>query len=459
MDKKTIIIFILFCTLFSLKAQQLNTLFLMNNSIESNSENPSKKLYCKYLIGLPALSALHFDVGSTLSYRNIISKTGDLRLDNISKNTFSRNTISTNFSLQLISIGYKLNRKNDIFFSVSDKVYARFTYPKDFVEFGINGNKQFIGETLNLKSLSARAAYYREYSFGIARTINKRLDLGMKLKILFGKASFKSNIKELSLYTDANSYALTAKSNIELFTSMPITVATDIDGKLSDIKTNNFDAYKFIMNSANKGVAIDFGGKYIFNKKLTFTASIIDFGFIRWSSDANKFSQQLEYNISGNTYSTTSGTIIDSLRNSIKPIPSKSNFTTWLPTRTNLAIEYKYSNKISFSALSRTEILYNTFIPSFTIGASYSPNYKFSSIITWSYINNSFLNIGIGASYQIGITRFHFVTDNALAAIWPELIRGTSVRLGINFAFGCPKIKKKKVDCGCNLPIYTAKRR
>jgi len=459
MGKKTILIITLLCILLSIKAQQLNTLFLMNKSIESNSENPSKRLYCKYLIGTPALSALHFDVGSTLSYRNIISKTGDLRLDNISNNTFARNTISTNINIQLLSIGYKLNRKNDLFFSLSDKVYGRFTYPKDFVEFGINGNKKFIGETLDLKNLSARAAYYREYSFGIARTINKKLDLGMKLKILFGKASFKSNIKELSLYTDPNSYALTAKSNIELFTSMPITVITDTEGKLSDIKTDNFNAYKFIMNTANKGIAIDIGGKYAFNKKITFTASIIDFGFIKWSSDANKFSQQLDYNITGNTYSTTSGTIIDSLRNSVKPIPSKSNFTTWLPTRTNFAIEYKYSDNIYISALSRTEILHNTFIPSFTIGASYSPNYKFSSIITWSYINNSFLNIGIGASYQLGITRFLFVTDNALAAIWPELMRGTSVRFGINFAFGCPKIKKKKVDCGCDLPIYTAKRR
>lgn len=459
MKTLTALLLIFFCTIYKMYSQQSNTLFLMNKSVESNIINPSKRLDCYYFIGFPALSSIHFDLGSTgFSYRTAVAANGELQLDKIVDNTFWRSSISANFHLQLLSFGYKLNKKNDVFFSISDKAYVNFTYPKSFIKLGAYGNKQFVDETVSLKGLSLQGAYYREFSFGLARTINKKTDVGIKLKLLFGKTSVKSRIRELSLFTDPVSYAITTKSEFDLFTSFPLTVSTDAKGKLSDINTKNIDVYKFIMNGSNIGLAIDLGGTYNVNKKITFIASLIDFGFIRWKTDANQFSQKSDFQYNSQSYATGTS-LLDSLQTMLELTPNENAFTTWLPSHTNFAIEYKYNDKVSFSAINRNQILYNTFIPSFTIGVSYSPNYKLQSILTWSYINNTLLNLGIGFSYQLGVTRFHFVTDNILPVFWPESARGTSVRLGLNFMFGCPRIKTKKERCDCELNVYQDKRR
>ncbi|MCT4639598.1 MAG: DUF5723 family protein [Bacteroidales bacterium] len=428
-----------------LYSQNSNTLFLMNKSVESNIVNPAIGLHCKYYVGFPALTSLHFSVGSTgMSYRTVVDKSGEIRFSNALKRAHYVDYINLNQHIGLLSFGYKLNEDTDLFFTVTEKAYQRIGYPKDALRLVIEGNYKSLGETMKLRNTSVRAAFYREYALGMSKQVDDRLRLGGRVKLLFGRVGIKSKVKELDLTTDENTFKVTMKSDLQLLASAPMTATFDNDGYLNDITFDN-DPMKYIINRKNPGIGIDLGGTYDLNDKITLSASVIDFGVIRWNSSSYRFNQSADLSFVGatDTDNASSGVnglgVIDSIGNAMKLSNGQGGFTTWLPAQTYVAAEYRYNDQISFSFLNRNEFLYNTVIPSFTLGALYSPSYKFSTILSWSYMHNTPMNVGVGITAQLWILRMHLITDNILVAFYPEYSRTATIRFGMNFMFGCPR--------------------
>ena len=52
---------------------------------------------------------------------------------------------------------------------------------------------------------------------------------------------------------------------------------------------DNFSVSKYAFKKKNTGMGIDLGGVYKLNKKISFSASVIDLGFIKWKSGINNY--------------------------------------------------------------------------------------------------------------------------------------------------------------------------
>ena len=110
---------------------------------------------------------------------------------------------------------------------------------------------------------------------------------GIRAKLLFGKANIYSGKSEVSLYTDPNTFDLHVEGDVNLNTSFPMTITQDSQGKISGSETGDIDVVSFLMNGKNKGFALDLGWIHKYSENITFSASLLDLGFIRWKSDVN----------------------------------------------------------------------------------------------------------------------------------------------------------------------------
>ena len=64
--------------------------------------------------------------------------------------------------------------------------------------------------------------------------------------------------------------------------------------------------------------------------------------------------------------------------------------------------------------------------------------------MSWSYLNNSLKNVGLGIAYHGKGIQFHAVSDNLLGFFYPFDTRALNLRFGINLMFGCPRDGKEK---------------
>jgi len=69
---------------------------------------------------------------------------------------------------------------------------------------------------------------------------------------------------------------------------------------------------------------------------------------------------------------------------------------------------------------------------------------RISAAVSWSYLNNSLKNVGLGIAYHGKGIQFHAVSDNLLGFFYPFDTRALNLRFGINLMFGCPRDGKEK---------------
>jgi hypothetical protein len=200
----------------------------------------------------------------------------------------------------------------------------------------------------------------------------------------------------------------------------------------------------------NPGAGLDLGVDYIFNDKINIYASLIDFGFIRWNSNVNTFVVKGDYTFDGydpQPYATENDSIIDEHNTEMKqeiinifmPEQQVDHYYSFLTPKITVGGTYKFHEKISAGLLYRAEIYQNRIHSSVTISANSNLTKWFSGYLSYSVINNSYTNLGIGLVAKGSIFQFFAVTDNVFGYFWPNNTRIVNGRLGINLIFGCKK--------------------
>jgi len=82
---------------------------------------------------------------------------------------------------------------------------------------------------------------------------------------------------------------------------------------------------------------------------------------------------------------------------------------------------------------------------SFTLSAQAGLIEKFTGVVSWSYLNNSLLNLGLGLAWHGKGIQFHAVTDNLIGFFYPFDTRNLNLRVGFNLMLGCPRNKKERM--------------
>ncbi|MEE4198048.1 MAG: DUF5723 family protein [Bacteroidales bacterium] len=453
-------------------AQNSQTLYYMNRIPQSNQMNPAIQPKCNFFFGLPALSSLQVGIGNNQyvmsdvimqhptqdSLVTFLHPDAEFNKSDFLSKLGNNNSFFQDFQTDLLSFGFRLNSWY-FSFNLSEKQSLAINYPTDLMDFALNGNKNFIYQTTDFSNLRVNANFYREYGIGVAKEINSNLFVGVRGKILFGHANIETqNNNQLGLYSSRDSIYIHADAIVN--TSSPLIATTNAEGNF-----DGFEAPAYLENAEsdslidlallhqNMGLGIDLGIYYKPLDDLALSLSIIDLGYIKWDKDVTNLELKGSYSFKGVDVSDEIGAdeseedpfeqALDSLENSFTVSNQSSGYTTGLGTKIYLGASYFVSPKFDVSFLSRSYIYNNYFNQAFTLSANLRPVNGISASLSYSIMNGTYNNIGLGLVLGGAPLQLYVVTDNVSAAFWGHKTSSVNLRFGLNIAFGC-KHKKNQ---------------
>ena len=458
-------LFFAFCT--TSFAQYDLTMYNMQSIPQSMYGNPAFIPKTKVNIGLPVISSVYLNLSNNgFVFADLVKNGTDgspyfdtTFVDKLGSNNY----LSTTFNTDILSFGFRV-KKNYFSFNATEKINFRFRYPKDFFNLLLKGNGAFLGQDLDL-GFALDANHYREYGLGMAREINDKLVVGGKLKYLYGMESVNTEKSNITLRTDENSYDITAKSDFRINTSF-------------DTTFNSITEYA--LKKKNKGFGIDLGANYKLNNKFSFSASVIDLGFIKWASNVkNYYTDNSSFTFEGIPYDANDTSdytqkLMDSLQNAFTPKESAKSYTTYLTSQVFLGARYHINEKNFASVLLRGEFYKKSLSPSLTIAYNTQVQRWLYASASYSILNRSYNNLGFGFSINLAPLQLYVVSDNILGALvfdkyalprdsnqtqsaniyFPAHTKNLNVRFGINLTFGRGKkdrdkdgVADRKDDC------------
>jgi len=458
---------------------QLSQTQYFMNFPQANQANPAFRPSSKVFIGLPVISNINIGINNNLTSLSNLFQTlpgtdsimtplhpdydRTAFLDKMGK----RGYFSTDLTIQLLGVGFTVNNDWYIDLGLSQKAFASVYVPKDLFTFLLEGNESFIGSSIDLSGFGMEAYQYLEMSAGISKNIMPNLRVGGRFKLLFGGIGASLDNRRLEIDVNED-FSHTLHTDMTLNLNGPMEVLTDADNLIEDIVFNeDINPFEIILNGKNTGVAFDLGATYDLMQNLTFSASIIDLGFLRWKSNTfnleanNRFSFD-GFDVSGvingdKSFDEMLEQFLDSLKSSFDLTDGESYFNTGVTTKMYLGAFYKPVKFFGVGLLSRSAINNKHVSQSLSLSANLYAGDALSTSLTYTMTNRSYNNLGFGFAVKFGGPQFYFVADQIpvnwirfensegrFAGIAPDRIDFFNFRFGLNLVFG--KMSQSKTD-------------
>jgi len=472
---KYILFGLLILLLPEINAQNSNVMYYMNlpqNHLFNPALRPSNSVY----VGLPAITGINVNLNNNfLRFSDVFMKDQtsdsiitflhpDYNIDDFIKKLKKINYFAPEVNVQLFGLGFSAGQDLYIFLDVIERVEASVSLPGDMLKLGLLGNEQFLGTKIDLSGLGFGARYYREYGLGFSKKFSSRLRVGVKAKLLYGIAAVSVDNDALALtVNDDYSHSISADMSVNM--SGPINVTLNPDNTIDDFTVDDIDDIPgFLLNRSNMGLGLDLGAVYDITDKLIVTASLLDFGYIKWKSDVVNLHAESEFEFKGfdleeivdgtKTFDELADEMVDSLKNSFKISRETTPFRTLLPTAVNFGASYNFTKNISLGILSHSLITSGQFRESLTLSANANFGNLFSTSVSYTAANHSYDNLGAGVALRLGFFQFYTVADkipikyNRIRSgdsgdiLLPDSWNTLNFRIGMNLAFG-NRTKKK----------------
>ena len=459
-----------FATLRSAYTQQSNTLFLMHPVPQSNQLNPAVQPGCKYYIGVPALTTMHFNYSNSSFVYNELVSGSRLELDAVFSSLYRRNMLSVEASAHLFSAGYKSGH-NYYTFSVADHMHTHLSYPRDLAGFLLYGNALYVGEVLRINDTRLNAAYYREYSVGWSQEHDRYTTWGMRGKLLFGKTNIYTGASQLLLGTDIETFDLSMQGSLALNGSFPVVLEIDDAGLIYDAVVPEPDYRAMLMNRRNPGLAADFGVVYQYSDDIKLSAGLLDIGLILWTDEPYRLRGGIDFEYSGASNEadfSLSGyyrDLSDSIAYNVLYGVSRGTYVSALPAQLFVGGSYRWGRNTDLGFVLRNVLVNRRVVSSFTTSVGTQLDDRFMATASWSLINNSFMNFGAGLAYTGMGMQVYAVSDNVAGLFRPLDSRTINLRVGMNLMFGCPQnyyrnrgAKRSMVPCPKGLSLSGRRR-
>ncbi len=473
--KKSYIKFIL-VGLFALvaiftQAQQLNTLYFMKNIEERYLLNPAFQPNYNVYVGMPIFSAFRTEIGNNAVGFNDIIFTKKINgrdstitflhpeadVDGFYNSLPNTTRINSDFSLGVLSFGFRFKEKNYFNFGVAQKVSANMFLPKDLFKLMIYGVDTTNTTVYNFDKMGVKATSYTELAFGYSRQLGEKLTVGGNFKFLIGQANFSSKNESLSLTAGPEQWAF--EGNTQLNASIPmLVIPIKDDGSIDWENIDTEDTFKTSSLFGNYGAAIDLGATYKLLPNLQLSAGVTDLGFIRWKKNTVNAGLNGRFEFNGVDYDIDDDmdAKIDSIKTAFEEAFSSNAthdaYTTMLSTRLNIGGEYSIlKDKIGFGLLSSTLFTNKTAFEELTASVNFRPAKFFSASFTYTLLGGTYSSLGLGLQGKAGPVNIYFLADQvplsyATRNYIPKDLRSFNFQFGIGLAFGNPDKKKDDND-------------
>jgi hypothetical protein len=437
-------------------SQVEGTMPFMNSLPQVTYYNPAFKPAYKFSIGLPGISSMFVQyTNNGFNYSDLVSQPGSgvADLEKFYGALKSKNYINANVQADLFRLSFKASPRLYFTLNATAKCYNRFMVPKDLVGLLVNGTEPYVNNTARL-SPEVEALEYLEIGYGGSYTVNKKLTVGAKFKLLKGAINVTTQRAAFDLSL-SDTYAITIKGDADIRTS-----------GIHNFDDSNFEiADDWRDYTKNGGVAFDLGGTYQVNDKIIVGLSLIDIGSIKWKNDA--YGYKLDPSTASYTFegidiqnlidgdTDYSSSLSDSLQKKFDFTEGQiGSYKTPLPGKIYISGSYKIKRALYANALFFAEKFRGRTMAGFSASVNKEFGRRFSSSISYTISNNSFNNIGAGFSLNLPPFQIYMVSDNLLSAGLAvakkdanSFVNNTNyfnLRTGINFVFGWDKTAEQQ---------------
>jgi len=483
-----------------LKAQQVNTLYFMEDVPVRHMLNPSFQPVSDFYLSLPIIGCTQFNISNnSLSLKDIIYNVNGQTISFLNPlgdiprffNTLKSNTtFRTDFQTNLFSVGFR-HKAAYWTFSLTEKMNGTVNLPKDIFSISLFGTPNPQNNSYDFTKLEGTISAYTEAAIGYSKQIDNQWLIGGKIKLLVGSVNISNNNNGFLLDAGVEKWNLNGTGIANY--SGPVIIHT----------TNNFQSFTYSTPSnlidwlkpSGLGAGIDLGVEYVFDKNIKLSAAITDAGFIRWTRNVQNYHYGVDYAFNGiklfdsnstiNTFQDVFNQFVlnNGLVDSIATAFGKTNgstiksasFTTATTAKINLGFEYGIlNNKISFGLLSYSQLFNKTLTEELTVSVNTRPYNWLNASVSYSVLNGRMSSIGAGIGLKTGIFQWFAAADfipfqkatltlSNLGVNYPDInipipYNSTSFNLsaGMNIVLN-NKIKnkkglvhsKKEQDCNC----------
>ncbi|NQW36196.1 MAG: hypothetical protein HQ471_04235, partial [Flavobacteriales bacterium] len=262
--------------------------------------NPGADVTYKWHAGVPALSGISLAIGiKGFKMTDLFAKDGidiNTKLEKLIYSRTPNDHLFINQQIELLNAGIRLpNEKDYLSFGFYEEFNFIGYYPKDFVIFGFDGNKE-IGRVFNAESIKFKTDLVGVFHIGINRRVSKTLVAGARFKLYSSAGEIKS-LKNTGLF-----FTTPGVDNIYKHTLQNINLSVQTAGFFNGTDYDeNFYKHLFgkLFLGGNLGVGFDFGLTYKPNKQVKVTASVQDLGFIKYTKMVTTASAKGNYTTEG----------------------------------------------------------------------------------------------------------------------------------------------------------------
>lgn len=436
---------------------QPNTLYFMKGIPQTKDLNPARPgISSGFYFSMPLFSKIDLAANTNnWAYNDLIHwRNGappdslvvdlDKLMGSIGKNNF----VYESAALTVLEGGFKKG-KNFYAASITEREFTQVFFNKNLVRLIKFGNYPYLGDTYFSGNFGVGAQHYREFTFNYSHDVDKKLTIGGAAKILFGMAAVQTNGLNVRGTSPANGRYLDVSATGHVNISAPVDFNYNSKGSITSVNSlANYSVMNYLSNLKNPGIAFDLGFAYRINKKTEFSASIIDLGMIGWKSNVTRLTEDGHFLYKGVNLNNPAlnppvisqltpviNQLSDSITAAFRPDTTGTSFSTLLPTKVYVGIDYQLSDAINLSGLSRIRIINSRVRTSLTASANALIWDRLSLSASYSVMESTYDNLGLGIGIRAGVFQIYTATDNLISPFYPSKARNMNLRIGINFIF------------------------
>lgn len=419
---------------------------------QANLLNPAFLPDYRVSIGLPGLSGFHTHTGQNFTNLDVLTVTDTsqfVNTDDVFKQIKNNNRIVNGNTINLFHVGVRGLRSYSAF-SVNTRTFARVTIPRDVFILAVEGNaSENLDEGIvELNDMSGFAVGFTEVAISHGREFfDGKFTLGARLKYLVGHGVVNAPTLDAQLIT-YGSPTFRGDSVALINNGSEVRAAGAIGAALLDSES---DLSSETLTSG-RGFGLDLGATYQFSDRLSFSASLLDLGFINWNDE---YAYQGEVTPASYTFSgvdfvdlvsgeeTSFDSELDSAINDLEYIEgSGEGFATSLTSRFYAAATYQLTERQTASAVLYNEIYKGSFIPALAAIYNFQSGTFFNFSFSGTIMNGRINNLGTGITLNLLPFQLVLATNDLLSLANPMKARTADIRVGINHTFG--KISRRK---------------
>ena len=427
-------------------AQEVNTLYFLENSPQRSMFNPALMPVSSGYISFTPLGYTSLWAGNnsitmgSIFYKKNGQTVTPLNVGETGKFLKGlRNSTLINFDMTTTILAFGARTKKEGFFHAGIFLRADggVSLPKNLFGAFLNDDGVCVDlsdqkKPLKISGLGASAQAYVEFMGGYTRALDDQWTLGGKLKFLIGLANISMNVNNLTIVPGEKGENAQLKMEGVLNASLPKAMDTNailpaegegffenLDQRMANVTApmqTLIDQKKYmqLIAPAGYGAAIDFGFTYKPIKYLMVSAAINDLGFIYWGNGIKgSVSADTPFDGIGTVEPHVNNGSIDSddLRKqvedhmseyvkAIKAEGAPGNYARMTRAHLNVGIDGLFwEDRVGVSLLSQTKLYNKHLYEELTVGAFFRPVHWFNLAASYSILNGKGGNIGAALGF------------------------------------------------------------